>query len=343
MHKKIIDKLLKSDEPSIRYKTRVHILKENPHSPSIVSLQEEIRLSKRVQSLLTGRVEDGRLSSIDHPYHKWFGAHWVLVHLAELGYPSADRSLFPLRNQVYTCWLSEKMLHLVECKDKSQVYKVDGVPVLQGRARRCASQQANALFSTLTLDIADERADTLVSLLLKWQWPDGGWNCDKDPAAQTSSFTESHIPLRALSLYAQRQKKDDEITQAIQRAAEVFLARHLFKRKSDGQVIHPEFCKIHYPCYWHYDILFGLKIMAESGFIHDSRCEDALNMLEEKELSGDGWTTDGRAYYKVSQQADKPQLNYDKISWGRKKDSTINEWTTVDALYVLSEAHRLNI
>ena len=83
--------------------------------------------------------------------------------------------------------------------------------------------------------------------------------------------------------------------------------------------------------------------MAESGFIHDSRYEDALNMLEEKELSGGGWTTDGRAYYKVSQQADKPQLNYDKISWGRKKDSTINEWTTVDALYVLSEAHRLNI
>jgi hypothetical protein len=136
----------------------------------------------------------------------------VLVHLAEIGYPPGDRALLPLREQVHSYWLSEKMQRLIECKDASQVYRVNGVPVLQGGARRCASQQANAPFSTLKLALADERVETLVSLLLQWQWPDGGWNCDKDPAAHTSSFSESHIPLRALALYTQQVKQDAALT-----------------------------------------------------------------------------------------------------------------------------------
>jgi hypothetical protein len=230
MHKQIVEMHLKSDEPAIRYKTRVQILKENPHSPAVVSLQEEIRRSPRVQRLLSGRTIEGKLEPVDDPYHKWYGAHWVLMHLAEIGYPPGDRALMPLREQLYAHWLSEKMRRLVACQDASQVYRVDDVPVLQGRARRCASQQANAPFATLKLALADERVEMLVSLLLQWQWPDGGWNCDKDPSAHISSFTESHIPLRALALYRHQAKGDASLTQAIQKAAEVFLRRHLLKR-----------------------------------------------------------------------------------------------------------------
>jgi hypothetical protein len=343
MQKSLLDRLLTSEEPAIRYKTRVQLLKENPRSPAIVSLQEEIRRSPRVQRLLSGRTVDGQLEPVDHPYHKWFGAHWVLVHLAEIGYPLGDRALLPLREQVYRYWLSEKMQRLVPCQDASQVYRVNGVPVLQGRARRCASQQANALFSTLKLALADERAETLVALLLQWQWPDGGWNCDKDPQAHTSSFTESHVPLRALALYSQQTGYDTALTAAITKAASVFLRRHLFKRLGDGQVIHPEFCKLHYPCYWHYDLLFGLKIMAEAGFLHDSRCAEALDLLEQKALPDGGWTTDGRIYYRVGKPGRLPQLNEDKVSWGKPKERSLNEWVTVDALYVLTEAHRMKL
>jgi len=343
MHKPLLDKLLTSEEPAIRYKTRVQILKENPHAPAIVSLQEEIRHSLRVQRLLSGRTLDGQLEPVDHPYHKWYGAHWVLVHLAEIGYPAGDRALLPLREQVYWCWLSEKMQRLVPCQDVSQVYRARGVPVIQGRARRCASQQANALYATLKLALADERAETLVSLLLEWQWPDGGWNCDKDPEAHTSSFTESHIPLRALALYSQQAKRDAALTSAILRAASVFLRRNLLRRRSSGQVIDAEFCKLHYPCYWHYDLLFGLKILTEAGFLHDSRCAEALDLLEQKALPGGGWTTDGRAYYRVGKPGAPLGRNSDKVSWGKQKGSPLNEWVTLDALYVLNEAHRVKL
>ena len=237
---------MNSEEPSIRFKMRANIFNENPNSPSMVALQNEIKMSNKVQKLLSGRVEDGRLNPISNPYHKWYGAHWVLAQLAEMCYPKGDSSLFPLREQVYDYWLCEKMLNLVECKSKSEVYRANGVPVLQGKARRCASQQANALFSTLALGIADNRAETIVSLLLKWQWPDGGWNCDKNPDAKVSSFTESLIPLRALSLYSQSEH-NGEIHRVIGKASEVFLSRHMFRGKRDGQVINSEFLKLHYP------------------------------------------------------------------------------------------------
>lgn len=340
MNSKLIDKLIHSEEPSIRFKVRASIFNENPNSPSMLALQNEIKVSDRVQKLLSGRTVDGRLNPVSNPYHKWHGAHWVLVQLAEMCYPKGDCALFPLREQVYNYWLCEKMQKLIECKSKKEVYTVYGVPVLQGKPRRCASQQANALFSTLSLGIADKRVEALVSLLLKWQWPDGGWNCDKNPDAKVSSFNESLIPLRALSLYSQTEY-DEELQNSINKASEVFLSRNMLKRKSDGQIIKSEFLKLHYPSYWHYDILFGLKVMAECGFIKDSRCEESLNILESKELPDGGWSAEGR-YYKTSEDA-APKLNFDKVAWGSNSKKHMNEWITADVLFVLSKARRINI
>lgn len=35
---------------------------------------------------------------------------------------------------------------------------------------------------------------------------------------------------------------------------------------SDGRAVRSEFVKLCYPLHWHYDILLGLKVMAEAGF-----------------------------------------------------------------------------
>jgi len=121
-------------------------------------------------------------------YAKWQGAHWVLATLADLGYPPGDEALHPLREQVLDTWLAEPYHRDVEVATKAGVYRVDGVPVMRGRHRAHASQQGNALWSLVTLGLADARCDGLADLLLHWQWPDGGWNCDRDPAADTSSF-----------------------------------------------------------------------------------------------------------------------------------------------------------
>jgi hypothetical protein len=81
----LINSLLNHSEPAIRYKTRVHILGEDPSDPDLVNLREQIHFSPIVQRLLSERGPDGIINH--HPYKKWNGSHWILTHLAELEYP----------------------------------------------------------------------------------------------------------------------------------------------------------------------------------------------------------------------------------------------------------------
>jgi hypothetical protein len=320
MIKDVIDKLLNSDEPSVRFKVLVNVLGKKLESPEIKKLQEEIRKSTRVKLLLSERGKDGKIPV--HPYAKWYGAHWVLATLADIGYPLDDKSLIPLREQVLAWLFSEE--------HRKHIKTIDG------RTRRCASQEGNALFSLLTLGLTDARTEELAERLVKWQWPDGGWNCDRDPKAVNSSFWESLIPLRALALHARLTGKK-ESREAAKRAAEVFLKRRLYKRQRDGKIMVGDFVELHYPCYWRYDILFGLKVMAEAGFIGDKRCDDALGLLESKLLPDGGFPAE-KKYYRVT---DKKTTGRSLVDWGGTSKKHMNEFVTADALYVLKKSGRL--
>jgi len=217
-----------------------------------------------VAALLAGRAADGRLLRGRGIYQKWQGAHWVMAALADLGYPPGDRDLIPMRDQLLDAWLAPEFYDEWECASKEKAYSRRGVPVMNGRYRRCASQQGNALHAIVMLGLADERTKALVERLLHWQWPDGGWNCDKDPSADSSSFMETLTPLRGLAAFA-RHSGDARVGEAVRRAAGIFLERQLFKRRSTGAVIRGEFVQLHYPLYWHYDILGGLEGDGRSG------------------------------------------------------------------------------
>jgi hypothetical protein len=315
----IIQRLLQSSEPSIRYKVLTQILKHGEDSTEIRNLQEEIRQSPRVKGLLSERNADGQIPG--HPYSKWNGAHWVLATLADIGYPSGDESLIPLREQVYAWLLSAGHLK--------------GVKVIAGRARRCASQEGNALFALLTLGLMDERTEQLAEGLLQWQWPDGGWNCDKNPEATHSSFMESLLPLRGLALHA-RLTGNEHSREAAARAGDVFLKRELFKRQSNGSVIDEEFITLHYPWYWHYDILFALKVMAEAGWLDDERCQAALDLLESKQLADGSFPAEKKYYHNNP----KAKTGRSRVDWGGTSRMQMNEFVTVETLSVLKAAKR---
>ena len=334
----LVESLLRSDEPSIRWKVRTGVLGEQPGSPSLDALQAEIRESPRVRALLQRQGRDGRLVAGRWIYAKWQGAHWVLATLADLGYPAGDAALLPIRDQVLDAWLEPSFYREIELDRKEDVYKhlQQAVPIMAGRHRRCASQQGNPLLSVIRLGLIDDRAPRLVERLLHWQWPDGGWNCDKDPIADTSSFMETLLPMRALAAWAAI-TGDTDARSAADRAAEVFLERGLYRRRSDRRVIRAEFTKLHYPLYWHYDILGGLKAMAELGRLDDPRCADALEKLESKRLPDGGWPAESR-YYKASQTI---ALGNDWVDWGGTSTRRMNQRVTSEALSVLAAAGRI--
>ena len=116
---------------------------------------------------------------------------------------------------------------------------------------------------------------------------------------------------------------DRESAEAATAAAELFLRRRLYQRVRDGSVMHPSFVELHYPCYWHYDVLFGLLIMAESGQIDDERCGAALTLVESKRLPDGGFPAEHR-YYRPT----------------RKSRRRMNPWVSARAAVVLHAAGR---
>jgi hypothetical protein len=142
--------------------------------------------------------------------------------------------------------------------------------------------------------------------------------------------------MRALSLYG-RTWQNEEALAAAERAAEVFLSRRLFRRKRDGAVMNEDFVKLHYPCYWQYDILYGLRATAECGFIHDPRCAAALDLLQSKRLADGGFPAERRHYRVV----DDPQNGGSLVDWGGTSRKRSNEFVSAWALTVLRAAGRV--
>ena len=125
---------------------------------------------------------------------------------------SGDPSLAPLFGQCFD-WLLEPA-------------RLKKIPLIEGRYRRCALQESGTVFSAVRLGSIDGHVEQLVELLLKWQWPDGGWNCDKKPQADHSSFYESLIPLRGMNAYA-KATGDPKVQKSVERVVEFILISSL--------------------------------------------------------------------------------------------------------------------
>jgi hypothetical protein len=304
-----VEWLVDSPEPAIRTLARTELLDE--------PADECMRQGSMLDALLGG--DEPREVLRVHPYTKWVGAHWRLVSLVELGVPAEDPRLVPLIDHVLT-WLTAGG-------------RLARVPKVAGRTRRCASQEGNALAVCSRLGLADdERVRVLAESLGSWQWPDGGWNCDRRPEARHSSFHETHPPIWGLHEYAQA-TGDGDAAEAARRGAELLLARHLFRRRSDGEIVHRSWVALHYPPYWHYDILQGLMVLSRLGLASEERAGDALDLLERRRLADGRWRPGGYWW-----QPPGSSRAREAVDWGR---SGPNYMITLNALRVLRAGGRI--
>jgi hypothetical protein len=135
-----------------------------------------------------------------------------------------------------------------------------------------------------------------VDVLLRSQWPDGGWNCDREPGERRSSFHETLAPIWGLVEY-HRATGDRDSLEAAQRAVELMLEHRLFRSRKSGKVINREWLHIHWPHYWHYDFFHGLRAVGLVGRLDDPRAQEALELLRsQRDLDG-MWKTGGRMYW----------------------------------------------
>ena len=216
-----------------------------------------------VSALLEGQKPDGGFGT--YPYQKWMGAHWRLVSLVELGVPIGEQHALAAA-EVDLGWIDAILPH-------EEASKADG------RYRVHASQHGNALAVCTRLGLADDpRVRDLARKLQEWQWPDGGWNCQRDRRVAHSSFYESITPLWGLAEFA-KATRDVDAQAAADRTAEFFLTHEVFKSHRTGRVGDAKWLVLRYPEYWHYDYLHGLVMLARAGALPDARAGDALAVL----------------------------------------------------------------
>jgi hypothetical protein len=195
-----------------------------------------------------------------------------------------------------------------------------------------ASMEGNALAVACRLGQAgDRRAQQLAESLIAWQWPDGGWNCDRRASGRRSSFHETHAPMWALFEYARATGSVDAAA-AADRACELFLSHRLFRRGGSGDPIHRSWTTIHYPPYWHYDVLQALHLLARMGRVRDERAVDALDLLEQRQLPDGRWRA-GAYWWQPPGSLRAAEV----VDWRRGMPS---EMITLNAMRVLRSAGR---
>lgn len=313
-----LDWLLASDEPAIRYRARTWLLGQPETSPKVRADRERVADGPIVAALLD--MDD---EALRRPYRKWSGIHWRLVSLADFDLPADQPRVRAKLDEAIDReldWIANPR-HL------------DAIPKVDGLYRADASMEGNALYAASRFGHAgDERARALAGKLLEWQWPDGGWNCDRESSGYRSSFHESWATAIGLAAYHDAIGAPEALA-AARRTGELLLEHRLFKRLGTDERIHHSFVRLHWLAYWHYDFLGGLRVLRAVGMLGDPRATDALDLLTSLQLP-DGRFQADRSWW---QAPTRDTSAVDVVDWGKGRPSEV---LTLHALSILAAAGR---
>ena len=131
------------------------------------------------------------------------------------------------------------------------------------------------------------------------------------------------------------QRADAEALAAARRTAELLLDHRLFRTLDGRRQIHSSMAALHWPAYWHYDVLAGLRVLlaVDPRLLADPRATDGLDLLESKALP-DGRFATTHAWWQAGHQKTSPT---DVIDWGRDRPSEV---LTLHAVRALMSAGR---
>jgi hypothetical protein len=317
----VLDWLLASAEPIVRYRARTWLLAGSGRGASASADRAGAPDGDAVRTLLA--FPDRSVN----PYRKWWGLHWRLVSLADLDLP-ADRDDVRIR-------LDDAINHeldwIADPRHLAAVRQIDGL------YRADASMEGNAVYAATRFGHAgDPRVRRLVDSLLVWQWPDGGWNCDRRSSGYRSSFHESWHAAIGLAAYHEA-TGDSHALAAARRTAELLLQHQLYRSLDGRRTIHSSFAVPHWPAYWHYDLLAGLRVLraVDRHLLRDPRAALAMDRLESL-LGPDGRLEATRPWWRAG---GPPGSSTDAVDWG---GGLASEVLTLQALAILRFAGRWN-
>jgi hypothetical protein len=277
----LIEWLLDSD-PSIRWQVMQDLI--NAPAKDVAIERTRIATQGWGAQLLALQGADGR----------WGGAAWnrgwnstmhVLMLLREMGLdPASDEARFAVelvRERV--AW---KGCGPQECADNA---------FFEGEVEPCINGQVAAVGAYF-----GQNVQGIINRLLREQLSDGGWNCEAENGSTRSSFNTTICVLEALLEFELRFGSKPEVTAARLRGQDYLLERHLFRRRSTGEVIERDrksdavWTRFAFPTWWHYDVLRGLEYLRSAAIMPDERMAEAFELVESKRDADGRWPLEVR-------------------------------------------------
>ncbi len=337
--------LMRQDNPSIRYWTMKDLLGYPEDDPEVSKARSEIANSPLVSLVLSEQRPGGYWAEPEDSYWpKWQATVWNLILLAEFGVPG-DHPQIRKGCEYY--------LKTMDAQDRS--WPTPDYPEGDIRGQSCVWEPCVTGNMARTLVEFGYQEDPRVIEMFEWlvrtQFKDGGWNCDeadRSKEVKHGSFMSTIEPLWAFAAMApSRWPKGGR--EAVARGCEFLLMHRLYKSDNTFQTINEEWTRLHFPLFYLYDILHGLRVLTSLDSAHDKRTFDARELLKSKHTSDGTWpleatyTRSVRGNFvkdRASGQwkrirgegvADVPRV-YDELG----NIGQPNPWITLNALRVLS-------
>jgi hypothetical protein len=132
----------------------------------------------------------------------------------------------------------------------------------------------------------------IVERILGERLADGGWNCDAERGSVRSSFDSTINVLDGLLEFERATGGSAAVREARRSGEEYLLERELFRRKSTGELVSPDYLDFAFPYYWHYDVLRALDYFRGSGAEPDPRMAAAVEVVRSKRQPDGTWLLD---------------------------------------------------
>ena len=162
----------------------------------------------------------------------------------------------------------------------------------------------------------------VVERILGERLGDGGWNCEAENGSVRTSFDTTINVLDGLLEYERVTGGSAATSEARRDGEEYLLERNLFRRKSTGDVVKPEYLDFAFPYYWHYDLLRALDYFRGTGAEPEPRMAEAVALVRSKQQPDGRWLLDrihpGRVHFDLEGGVGSP-----------------SRWNTLRALRVL--------
>ena len=158
-----------------------------------------------------------------------------------------------------------------------------GQPFFDGEVEPCINARVMAMAAYF-----GEDGRPILERLLGEQLEDGGWNCEAENGSVRSSFHTTINGLEGLLQFERVEGPTESTTAARERGEAYLLERHLFRRKSTGEVAEPAWLRFSFPVRWHYDVLRGLDYFRDANR-RDPRLEEAIELVRGRRQADGTW------------------------------------------------------